>query len=67
MGGDRKSTSAPKVDLRKRRRPGRLKMGERKRKLSKTQRFLADHPICCFCGGRVAATERDLFQAARFL
>lgn len=31
-------------------------MGEKKRRLEK---FLASHPLCCFCGGVVAATTRD--------
>jgi hypothetical protein len=34
-------------------------VGERKRKLTKNQRFLADHPYCCFCGGTVAAMTAD--------
>jgi hypothetical protein len=34
-------------------------MGEGKRKLTKQQRFLADHPFCCFCGGTVATTTID--------
>jgi hypothetical protein len=41
-------------------------MGERRLKLTKTQRFLADHPICCFCGGTVAATERDHVPSRAF-
>jgi hypothetical protein len=38
---------------------GRLEVGERKLQLSKRQRFLTDHPFCCFCGGTVAATTTD--------
>jgi hypothetical protein len=34
-------------------------MSEHKGKLNKRQRFLADHPFCCFCGGTVAATTTD--------
>ncbi len=34
-------------------------MGEANRKRSATQRFLAEHPICCFCGGGTQATTRD--------
>lgn len=29
------------------------------RPLTYTQRFLLDHPICCFCGGNTPATTRD--------
>jgi hypothetical protein len=36
-----------------------LTVGERKRKLTKNQRFLADHPYCCFCGGTVATMTAD--------
>lgn len=30
-------------------------MGEATRKKSRTERFVTDHPWCCFCGGSVAA------------
>jgi hypothetical protein len=41
-------------------------LGERKLKLTKQQRFLADHPFCCFCGGTVAATTRDHVPSRAF-
>jgi hypothetical protein len=34
-------------------------VSDHKLKLKKKQRFLRDHPICCFCGGTVAATTTD--------
>src|ERR1700678_3270769 len=34
-------------------------MGERKLRLTKQKRFLADHPFCCFCGGTVASATID--------
>src|SRR5437763_7043656 len=36
-------------------------MGEAKRKHSATQRFIQQHPHCCFCGGnRLAATREHM-------
>lgn len=34
-------------------------MGEAKQKLSATQKLLAEHPYCCFCGGGTLATTRE--------
>lgn len=34
-------------------------MGEARRRVSATKRFLAEHPYCCFCGGQVRAETRD--------
>jgi len=31
--------------------------------MTATQRFLADHPLCCYCGGGTAATTRDHLPA----
>lgn len=34
-------------------------MGEAKRRLSTTKKFLMEFPGCCFCGGKRAATTRE--------
>src|ERR1700676_5107432 len=34
-------------------------MGEAKRMQSATQKFLAQYPACCFCGGLRPATTRE--------
>jgi len=34
-------------------------MGEAKLKLNATQKFIAQYPDCCFCGGLRAATTRE--------
>jgi hypothetical protein len=34
-------------------------MGEAKQKKSSTQKFIAQHPWCCFCGGTRAAVTRE--------
>jgi hypothetical protein len=34
-------------------------MGEAKRRASTAARFLAEHPLCCFCGGHTVATTVD--------
>ncbi|MBA2492093.1 MAG: HNH endonuclease [Gammaproteobacteria bacterium] len=34
-------------------------MGEAKNRRSYTQKFLLDHPMCCYCGGDTAASVRD--------
>ena len=34
-------------------------MGEAKRRLSATEKFLMEFPACCFCGGKRAATTRE--------
>lgn len=34
-------------------------MGEARIKKSQTQKFVAEHPWCCYCGGHTPATTRD--------
>ena len=34
-------------------------MGEAKRKLSATKKFLMEFPTCCFCGEKRAAATRE--------
>lgn len=34
-------------------------MGEAKQNQTTVQRFLVDHPICCYCGGKTLATTID--------
>jgi hypothetical protein len=34
-------------------------LGEAKRRLSTTARFIAEHPLCCLCGGERAADTRE--------
>jgi hypothetical protein len=34
-------------------------MGEAKNKLTRTDKFILDHPYCCYCGGSTPATTLD--------
>jgi hypothetical protein len=44
----------------------RLPVGEHKNRKTKNQRFLADHPLCCFCGGGSEATTVDHVPSRAF-